>query len=73
MIESMRLMIDDDARHEAMFRFHRILHEEQPYLFLFAAPDLGLYDKRYRGVRFYPLRPGYDLTEWFLPERASGS
>jgi peptide/nickel transport system substrate-binding protein len=72
MIESMRLMIDDHERHEAMFGFHRILHAQQPYLFLFASPNLGLYDKRYRGVKFYPIRPGYDLTEWFLPEGSDG-
>jgi peptide/nickel transport system substrate-binding protein len=70
LLESMRLMIDDKARHQAMYGFHRMLHEQQPYLFLYTVPSLGIYDKRFRGVKFYPIRPGYDLTEWFLPEGA---
>lgn len=71
MIELSRTLVNDAERREAFHRFDRILFEQQPYLFLYMAPDLGLYDKRYRGVKWYKLRPGYDLTEWFLPQGAS--
>jgi peptide/nickel transport system substrate-binding protein len=73
MLENARMMIDDKERHEFMFRFQRLLNEQQPYLFLYSVPDLGLYDKRFRGVKFYPILPGYDLTEWFLPQGAGQS
>jgi len=68
LIEESRRTIDDAARRKLFAEFDRILYEQQPYLFLYSAPDLGAYDKRYRGVKFYKLRPGYDFTEWFLPQ-----
>ncbi|MBI4481018.1 MAG: hypothetical protein HY651_13450 [Acidobacteria bacterium] len=73
LIEDSRRTLDDTARRKLFFRLDRILHEQQPYLFLYVIPELGAYDKRYRGVKFYKLRPGYDLTEWYLPEEAGGS
>ena len=69
LIEESRRTIDDAERRKIFARFDRILHEQQPYLFLYTAPNLGAYDKRYRGVKFYKLRPGYDFTEWFLPRQ----
>ena len=73
LIEESRRTIDDAARWKLFVQFDRILYEQQPYLFLYSAPDLGAYDKRYRGVKFYKLRPGYDFTEWFLPQEASAT
>jgi peptide/nickel transport system substrate-binding protein len=70
LIEESRRTIDDQARRELFRKFDHILYEQQPYLFLYTAPDLGAYDKRYRGVKFYKLRPGYDFTDWFLPAEA---
>lgn len=71
LIEQSRITIDDAERHKIFFEFHRILYETQPYLFLYLQPELGAYDKRYRGVKLYRVRPGYDLTEWFLPKEGS--
>jgi peptide/nickel transport system substrate-binding protein len=68
MIEESRRAIDAGPRRQIFYKFDRILFEEQPYLFMYMAPDLAAYDKRYRGVKLYKLRPGYDLTEWYLPE-----
>jgi len=73
LIEESRTTVDDTARRKLFSQFDHILHEEQPYLFLYTAPDLGVYDKRFRGVKFYKLRPGYDLTEWYLPQGNSSS
>jgi peptide/nickel transport system substrate-binding protein len=53
------------------FQFHRRIAELQPYLFHWMEPELGAYDKKYRGVKFYHTRPGYDLTEWFIPKGKS--
>jgi peptide/nickel transport system substrate-binding protein len=68
LIEQSRLEIDDTERRKLFFEFHRILHETQPYQFLFMEPELAAYDKKYRGVKFYKMRPGYDLTEWYIPK-----
>jgi peptide/nickel transport system substrate-binding protein len=47
-------------------RFHRILHEEQPYTFLFNRDNLVAIGTRFANVIEYPLGP--DSTEWWVPE-----
>ncbi|MBI4464768.1 MAG: hypothetical protein HY647_08710 [Acidobacteria bacterium] len=71
MIEESRTTMDDTARRKIFFALDRITHQQQPYLFLFTSPNLGIYDKRYRGVKLYKVRPGYDLAEWFLSPNGS--
>ena len=68
LIEQSRVTIDDVARRKLFFELHRIQNEQQPYLFMYSEPNLGIYDKRYRGVKFYKVRPGWDLAEWYLPQ-----
>ncbi len=67
-IETSRVTLDDAARRKLFFRLHRIIYDEQPYLFLWITPDYSAYLPPYRGVKFYKLRPGYDLSEWFIPK-----
>jgi peptide/nickel transport system substrate-binding protein len=66
LIEQSRVTLDDAARRKLFFELHRIQHEQQPYLFMYTEPNLGIYDKRFRGVKFYRVRPGWDLSEWYL-------
>jgi peptide/nickel transport system substrate-binding protein len=68
LIEMIRLTLDDDKRHHVEFSLERLLDQEQPYMFLFAAKDLGVYHKRFRGVKWYNIRPGFDLSEWYVPK-----
>lgn len=71
LIEQSRVTLDPVARHKIFYQFHRLQYQMQPYFFLYAYPELGAYDKRYRGVKWYRLRPGFDLAEWFLPQEAA--
>jgi len=68
LIDAARVEFDQTRRVEMYHRFQQILHEEQPYTFLFSAKSKPAYDKRFKGVRWYPFRPGYQLDEWFVPE-----
>jgi peptide/nickel transport system substrate-binding protein len=68
LIELSRGMLDDQERRKLFFRLHAILHETQPYLFMYTESDLGIYAKRFRGVKWYKVRPGYDLSEWYQQE-----
>lgn len=68
LIEKSRVTLDPAERRKLFFELHRIQNEEQPYTFLYCAPDFSIYDKKYRGVKLYRTRPGYDLTEWFVPK-----
>jgi peptide/nickel transport system substrate-binding protein len=65
LILKLRKTIDSKERQKLHFAFQKILYETQPYLFLYCSPALGAYNPRFHGVRFTPLRPGYDLREWY--------
>ena len=60
-----RSEFDREKRSEMYRRFHRILHEEQPYTFLFSRDSLVALDKRFENVKVYPLGP--DSREWYVP------
>jgi len=60
-----RSEFDRENRSEMYRRFHRILHEEQPYTFLFSRDSLVALDKRFENVKVYPLGP--DSREWYVP------
>lgn len=66
-IEKARTTFDRNERMKMYRRFHRIMHEEQPYTFLFVNESLVAVDKRFKNVIVYPL--GLDTTEWWVPEQ----
>jgi len=65
-IEQARRRIDDSRRNKLYHQLHRILHEEQPYTFLFTRPTFRLVDKRFKNVRIYKLGPKY--WQWYVPK-----
>ena len=65
LILQIRKTLDKNERRKLHFRFQKLLYETQPYLFLYCSPALGAYNPRFHGVRFLPVRPGYDLREWY--------
>ena len=54
LIEELRRTFDPERRVELSRRFERLLHEEQPYTFLFAPYALVALAERYRNVRVFP-------------------
>ncbi len=64
-IEEARQTFDDERRTELYRRFHEIVHEEQPYTFLFCMEVLLAVDNRVRGINIYPYGP--DSREWYVP------
>lgn len=68
LMEMLRFTLDEGERKRIHHSFHRIIDREQPYTFLYCVTDAGAYHKRFRGVKWYRLRPGFDLTEWYVPK-----
>lgn len=66
LIETLRVTLDEEKRRCLHYSFHRLLDREQPYRFLYTAKDYGVYHRKFRGVKWYPLRPGFDLREWWI-------
>jgi len=65
-IEQARRTINDDERNELYHRLHRILHEEQPYTFLFTRPSFRLVDRRFKNIIVHKL--GLNYLEWYVPQ-----
>jgi peptide/nickel transport system substrate-binding protein len=65
-IEEGRVTFEKEKRVELYRRFHKIVHEEQPYTFLFVNESLIVLDKRFQNVEVYPL--GLNPAEWWVEE-----
>ncbi|MDH5527558.1 MAG: peptide-binding protein [Nitrospirota bacterium] len=58
----------DPQKRTAMYReFQRILHEEQPYTFLFMGESVVAYHKRFENVEALPIG-GVVPTRWWVPK-----
>jgi len=55
LIEKARTEFDKQKRIELYREFSRIVHEEQPYTFLFCAKSLIAVSNRFQNVKVYPL------------------
>lgn len=69
--EEGRKEFDIEKRRKMYHRIHQILHDEQPYTFLFFRPSLVAVNKRFRNVEpspqgVYMYYPG--MTNWFVPK-----
>jgi len=65
LIEQARRELDPEKRYALYHRFHRLLHEEQPYTFLFTRPEIRFLDKRFANVKVHKL--GVNEHEWYVP------
>ncbi|OHD12669.1 MAG: hypothetical protein A2Y41_14290 [Spirochaetes bacterium GWB1_36_13] len=63
-LEQARVEFDPIKRWMLYREMHHILHKLQPYSFLFSFQTLGLYNRKFRGVKFYS--GGYNLNEWYI-------
>jgi peptide/nickel transport system substrate-binding protein len=72
LIREARVELDDNRR-DAMYRqLGRILHDEQPYTWMYVRPQLALISKRLRGVRNSLFGWGYE-DWWVIDARESRS
>ncbi len=55
LIEEIRQCFDPDKLLQLYHQFHALIHQEEPYLFLFSASSLNAINKRYRNLREFPL------------------
>lgn len=68
LIDLLRVTLDEKKRFRIHQSFHRLLDSEQPYMFLWMPKEFGVYHRRFRNVKWYRLRPGFDLSEWYVPK-----
>jgi peptide/nickel transport system substrate-binding protein len=66
LIEQARMTIDEAKRNKLFQKIHSILHEEQPYTFLFERPEMRLLDRRFKNVNMHAM--GLNWLEWYVPK-----
>ncbi len=65
LIEQARTEFDPEKRNALYHRFNEIVHEEQPYTFLFCPPATAIVNKRFHNVIVHTL--GLDVRDWYVP------
>ncbi len=65
-IDTARQEFSQEKRNALYHRFHEILHEEQPYTFLFTVEALEAVASRFRNVNLYPM--GLEPKQWWVPK-----
>ncbi|MDR2050176.1 MAG: peptide-binding protein [Deltaproteobacteria bacterium] len=69
LIEAGRSTFDEEARKKYYGRIQEILHEEQPYMFLYAPYAFSAVHRRFQGLDPVPvLGVEHNLPEWWVPE-----
>jgi peptide/nickel transport system substrate-binding protein len=68
LLEQARLEFDGEKRKQLYWRWQEIISDEQPVTFLYYFVEPAAYSKRFQNVQWLPLRPGYDLTTWWVPK-----
>jgi len=66
LIETARKEFNANVRRRLYHRFHEIVHEEQPYTFLFTTRALVAVSRRFQNVTVYPM--GLAPREWWVPK-----
>ncbi|MCL2025667.1 MAG: peptide-binding protein [Leptospirales bacterium] len=61
-----RQEFDENKRNCMYHRFHEILHNEQPYTFLFCNQEHVAVSKRFSNVKLYTM--GLDINEWEIAQ-----
>jgi peptide/nickel transport system substrate-binding protein len=67
LLEMARQEFDPVKRKELYWQWQDIFQDEQPVTFLYYFQEPAAYSKRFQNVEWLPLRPGYDLTSWWVP------
>ncbi|MBN2018651.1 MAG: hypothetical protein JW749_00315 [Sedimentisphaerales bacterium] len=65
LMEQARQTLDPAQRNALYHKFHRILHEEQPYTFVYTRPEQRFLNKRFQNVIIHKL--GINEREWYVP------
>lgn len=62
-----RTTFDRDRRKFLYDKFQEILHEEQPYCFLYVPYSTAALERRFKGIVIAPIGIGYESTKWWVP------
>lgn len=73
LVDRARRTLDREARREMYWRVQEILHDDQPYCFLYVPMALPIVAARVQGIDPAPAGIGYNSDRWWIPEPLQGS
>ncbi len=65
LIDVARRTLDKKKRYELYYRFDSLIHEDQPFTFLYTRPEWVFLDRRFENVIVHNL--GLNPHEWYVP------
>jgi len=63
-----RRTFDREKRKAIYHEIHRILYEDQPYMFLYVPDALVSVHRRFEGIKPSPIGIGYNFIDWWVPK-----
>nr|WP_245543831.1 peptide-binding protein [Maridesulfovibrio salexigens] len=67
LLEKGRTTLDQSERKVIYDRIQEIMHEEQPYCFLYVPMALPVFSSRIKGLKVEPAGLDYNANEWWIP------
>ena len=67
LLEEGRAMLDPALRKPVYDRFQAVVHEDQPYCFLYTPYALPIVSSRIQGVEPAPAGISWNFTRWWIP------
>ncbi|MCX5668470.1 MAG: peptide-binding protein [Candidatus Omnitrophica bacterium] len=68
LLEEGRRTFDQSKRAVVYHEIHKLIYEDQPYLFLYTADALPIVNSRFKGVESSPIGIGYNFIKWYVPK-----
>ena len=59
LIDQIRVTLDEEKRNDMYRQIQQIIHDEQPYIFLFVPSECIAISSKFKGTETTPVRPGY--------------
>ncbi len=69
LLESARALFDEEERKKIYHKVHEIIHEEEPYTFLFFTDAMPILHRRFKGVSLTAQGIRYDFIRWTVPDQ----
>ena len=63
-----RRTFDREKRKEIYHKIHKILYEDQPYMFLYIPDALVAVNRRFQGIEPSPIGITYNFVDWWVPK-----
>ena len=68
LLEEGRRTFDQAKRAAIYHNIHKLIYDDQPYMFLYAADALPIVNSRFKNVESSPIGIGYNFIKWFVPK-----